>query len=52
MTDELLREIRFLAHDVEGNPAFDDTVAGTLAKKVQELDDFLTRGGFPPADWE
>lgn len=49
--DALLREIRFLAYDVEGNPIYDNTVAGTLARKVQELDEQLSRGGTPPVDW-
>lgn len=54
--DEALRQIRLLIKQMaeeDGHPVYPTFVqhARDLAEVVEGLDEWLTKGGFPPADW-
>ena len=50
--DQLLREIRQLTADIlAGGYALGDEPAFELAEKVNDLDEWLSKEGFPPAVW-
>ena len=51
--DEALRQMRELVNGVllSGRERDWKRHAATMAEQFHELDDWLTRGGFPPDDW-
>lgn len=51
--NEALVALRDCAQDIENGTdeyTFAET-AQTMAEKFEALDDWLSRGGFPPSDW-
>jgi hypothetical protein len=47
-----LAEIRHLVTDIASTEAPDEDDVQRLAELVGGLDEWLSRGGFPPADWD
>lgn len=51
--DETLREIRDLTQRIEDTNDESETfdLAAALTERVRALDEWLSKGGFPPAGW-
>lgn len=46
-----LKEMRELSKNLMGDNVYAGTWALQLAERVEAMDEWLSKGGFPPRDW-